>query len=221
MKKFIIFIALIVGVYKFYPYVISPDQIKALTSNGAFDESGNPHTILFIADYCKQPCDDTIKYLKKRRIQFTTIDISKDETGMELYKSYDGERGIVPWIVTGYNHVKGSDFMKITSMLAESYGTKTLTSAENRAMKTHFSSDGAPRLIMYGTKHCGYCLKAREYFSDNDILFVELDIDKSKTAKNHFKTLKGGGTPLIYIGYRRIIGFNKNEIDSAVQEFKL
>jgi len=221
LKKFIIFIALIIGVYKFYPYVLSPDQIKALTSNGAFDANGNPQTILFVADYCKQPCTDTAKHLKSRRVTFTTINISNDEASLDLYKSYGGTgRGLVPLTVSGYEHVNNSDRMLLTSMLAKSYGEKVLTRAEKSAMKGHFSEDGSPRLVMYGTERCGYCIKAREYFSDNNVPFVELDIDKSMKAKRHYTTLRGTGTPLIYMGYHRIVGFNKNQLADGIRQYK-
>ena len=71
---------------------------------------------------------------------------------------------------------------------------------------------------MYATEWCGYCDKAREYFLDNDIAFVEFDIEKDRDAKRDYDALLGSGTPLLYFGYARISGFDRGRIE---KEFDL
>ena len=71
---------------------------------------------------------------------------------------------------------------------------------------------------MYATAWCGYCKKARQYFADNGIDFVEYDIEKDRAAKRDFDTLLGSGTPLLYQGYTRVVGFDQRKIE---KEFDL
>ena len=67
---------------------------------------------------------------------------------------------------------------------------------------------------MYSTSWCGYCQKARKYFSENNINFVEYDIDKDKVANRRFKELGGKGVPLILVGKKKMSGFNSQRFDN-------
>ena len=63
------------------------------------------------------------------------------------------------------------------------------------------------RVIMYGTRWCGYCAQARQYFRANHIPFVEYDIERSKAAERAFERIRGFGTPTILVGNKRLNGF--------------
>lgn len=63
------------------------------------------------------------------------------------------------------------------------------------------------KVVMYGASWCGYCRKARTYFKSNNIPFREKDIENSKTAKQEFDRLGGGGIPLIFVGKKSMRGF--------------
>jgi glutaredoxin len=93
-----------------------------------------------------------------------------------------------------------------------------LTQQEENAMADHFDEEGNPLVVMYGNNRCGYVKKAREYLNAKGIEFVDLNIDASGEAAACYRALEGSGTPLIYVGYRRIEGFNKPEIDKAIKE---
>lgn len=71
-------------------------------------------------------------------------------------------------------------------------------------------------VVMYVTKSCGYCVRARQYFTERGIRWKEIDIESSKDAAAQFAALGGIGTPLIFIGKKRIVGFNQAQIDSAL-----
>jgi len=66
---------------------------------------------------------------------------------------------------------------------------------------------------IFTTERCGYCTKAKEYFSGKGIGYTEYDIDKSASAKAEFKSHQGRGVPLIIINGNKIFGFNKKAID--------
>lgn len=63
-------------------------------------------------------------------------------------------------------------------------------------------------LVMYATKRCGYCKKARAYFKANKIRYKEFDIDKNQAAHQTFKKLGGKGVPLFAMGRQRMSGFS-------------
>jgi len=67
------------------------------------------------------------------------------------------------------------------------------------------------KVIMYATSWCGYCKKARRYFSKNNIPFIEYDIERDLKAKARYKKLGGSGVPLIVYGKKRMTGFNDSQ----------
>ncbi|MCM8854180.1 MAG: DUF4124 domain-containing protein [Candidatus Thiodiazotropha sp.] len=65
------------------------------------------------------------------------------------------------------------------------------------------------RVVMYSTKWCGYCKKARRYFKSNRISFVEYDVESSAKGKRDYKKLGAGGVPIILVGKHRLNGFSE------------
>ena len=74
----------------------------------------------------------------------------------------------------------------------------------------------SPTVVMYTTPTCGYCHRAKAYFSEHDIRFTEHDIGRSKQARRAFNALNGRGVPLIVIGDQQITGFNPSAINRAL-----
>ena len=62
---------------------------------------------------------------------------------------------------------------------------------------------------MYTTPRCGYCIKARSFFSRHNISYTEYNIRADKGAHDRFKALNGRGVPLIFVGENRISGYNE------------
>ena len=56
------------------------------------------------------------------------------------------------------------------------------------------------KVVMYGTSWCTYCKKARGFFREEGIRFVEYDVEKLPRRMREFKRLGGTGYPLILIG---------------------
>ncbi|MFC3151051.1 glutaredoxin domain-containing protein [Litoribrevibacter euphylliae] len=74
-----------------------------------------------------------------------------------------------------------------------------------------FFQDASPssqKVIMYSTTWCGYCKKAKRYFQENQISFVEYDIEEDLRAKQRFDALGGRGVPLILVGKQKMSGFD-------------
>ena len=74
------------------------------------------------------------------------------------------------------------------------------------------------RVTMYSTTLCHFCRDARQYFSANDIPYLELNIEKSSAALAQFKAMKAFGTPTIVMGEKQLIGFNVARFQNFYQE---
>ena len=211
MRNLLIIMLLAGGGYQLYSkfYMHGP---------AAFDDNGNPRTLIFTMNGCK-PCSDASQYLKTRKIAFEEINVSEGEDQVKAAKKF-GVRQF-PFIISGNLHATGFYESELTGMLATVYGPGVLSHKEQKLMQDNFNADGTPRTIMYSTQTCGYCIKARELFVDEGVEFDERDIKKSASAKRKFDALKGSGTPLIYIGYHRINGYNKTRIRDILKSQNL
>jgi len=210
LKKLVIFILIIGGIFFLYKKGIINGK------KGAFDAQGNPETIVYTIDDCP-PCEDAMAFLDSRDISYEEINISQDESRQKEFSSYEGGN-MAPKIVSGTTVAVAFDKQDLLSKLVEVYGTDALTQQEEDAMMTHFDEDGNPLVVMYGKNSCGYVKQAREYLNAKGVEFLDLNINSPGEGAANFRVLQGSVTPLIYVGYRRINGFNKPEIDKAIKE---
>ena len=65
------------------------------------------------------------------------------------------------------------------------------------------------KVIMYSTRSCGYCKKARRYFRKNNIPYTDYDIERNKQAKRRHRKMGATGVPVILVGNKRLNGFNE------------
>ena len=73
-------------------------------------------------------------------------------------------------------------------------------------------STAGNEVILYATEWCGYCQKTRELFKENNISFVEYDIEKSERRRKEHKRLGGRGIPLLKINGKIIHGYQPQMI---------
>lgn len=82
------------------------------------------------------------------------------------------------------------------------YGTQPPAGAMTTAVRKpatvdyHAPADQA-EIVLYSTSWCGYCRKARAYMNQNNITFVEKDIEKDRRAKAKYDQLGGRGVPFL------------------------
>ena len=72
-------------------------------------------------------------------------------------------------------------------------------------------------VIMYSTRWCPYCKKAREYFKRHKFSYIEYDIEASATNLERFHALNGNGVPLILVGERRMQGFTPQAFEALLK----
>jgi glutaredoxin len=69
---------------------------------------------------------------------------------------------------------------------------------------------GKPEIIIYTTSWCGYCKKAKAYFSANKMPYKEYNIEKDRFAKRQYDRIGGRGVPVILVGDQRLNGFSQD-----------
>ncbi|CAN5373200.1 hypothetical protein BH11PSE11_BH11PSE11_31960 [soil metagenome] len=73
-----------------------------------------------------------------------------------------------------------------------------------------------PEVILYGTTWCGYCKAAREFFADNGIRYIDMDVEKNADGNAALKKLGGRGVPVIVVGEEVIHGYNKDHLKESL-----
>ena len=209
MKNLIIIALLVFGGHYLY------EQSQSLPP-AMLDESGSPITLIFIFDGCGKPCSDAVRLVKAKKVNYKTINLSEGKDQIDMLDQYGGGSQM-PVLIIGEQRVDQYHRERILYALAETYGERVLSNKEQSTTRNHFDTAGSPVVVMYATKSCGFCAKAEKYFSSKGIEYKYLNIDKSKKARHGFEVLKGSGTPLIYVGYRRVQGFNQNEVKEAIK----
>ena len=77
--------------------------------------------------------------------------------------------------------------------------------------------DEADGVVLYATEWCGYCRKARRFLQENDIPFVEYDIEKSAEGRRQYEALNGRGIPLLKVKGTVIRGYSPEAIMAALE----
>ena len=69
------------------------------------------------------------------------------------------------------------------------------------------------QVILFSTRSCSWCKRAKRYLKENQVRFKEIDIERDpKAAQDLVKKTGQMGVPVIKIGSRWIVGFDKPTI---------
>jgi glutaredoxin len=94
-----------------------------------------------------------------------------------------------------------------TKMLEENRADDDASKNESAAGRQVTERPGG--VVMYTKPKCGYCARAKAFFAKYGIAYTEYDITTDKQARKRFKKLNGNGVPLIFVGEKRVPGFNE------------
>ncbi len=209
MKKLLIILIAAGALFYFKPEIFSFDF-----SNGAFNADGNPEVLIFTRSNCGGWCKKGLQEIKRHHVPFRELSLDNNEENQKLYAELG--RGNLPFIVIGKHKIPGYYKAMTASALAQSYGDKYLTRTEKQYFRQHFYDDGSPMIYMYGASWCPYCKKMREEFTQRNMDYVELDVEKASDQDLLVETMQIEGFPVIYVGYQRIQGADINKVLNAV-----
>jgi len=76
------------------------------------------------------------------------------------------------------------------------------------------SVERQPKVIMFSTPTCSFCVSAKRYFKEHKIKFKDIDVSRDQRAAMDMKRRAGTtGVPVILINNRPIVGFDKPKIN--------
>jgi glutaredoxin-like YruB-family protein len=71
-----------------------------------------------------------------------------------------------------------------------------------------------PRVIVFSTPTCSFCNIAKKYFREKGIRFKDVDVSRDPVAARDMMRRSGQqGVPVIDIGGRIVVGFDRVKID--------
>lgn len=74
-----------------------------------------------------------------------------------------------------------------------------------------------PKVVVFSTPTCSFCTMAKKYFRDKGIKFTDIDVSRDQAAARDMVRRSGQmGVPVIDIGGKVIVGFNRPQIDQLL-----
>ena len=74
-----------------------------------------------------------------------------------------------------------------------------------------------PRVIVFSTPTCSFCTAAKHYFRQQGIKFRDVDVSRDPAAARDMVRRSGQqGVPVIDIGGKIIVGFDRNKINQLL-----
>jgi len=73
------------------------------------------------------------------------------------------------------------------------------------------------KAILFSTTTCSWCRRAKKYFKENKVPFREINVERDAQAARDIARKTGQtGVPVIKIGSKWIVGFDKEKIDASL-----
>jgi glutaredoxin 3 len=74
-----------------------------------------------------------------------------------------------------------------------------------------------PRVMLFSTPTCSWCRRAKRYFRERRVPFKEVNVERDQEAARDVARKTGQtGVPVIKIGNRWIVGFDKDRIEKEL-----
>ena len=74
------------------------------------------------------------------------------------------------------------------------------------------------KVVIYTTRRCGYCKKAKAWFKRKGVPYTEYDVETSTKGKRDYQKLDGRGVPIILVGEKRLNGFSEGQLAAALKK---
>jgi len=74
-----------------------------------------------------------------------------------------------------------------------------------------------PRVIVFTAPTCGFCRTVKAYLRQRSIRFKEVDVSRdAAAARDIVRRTRQQGVPVIYIGNKFVVGFDRPKIDKLL-----
>lgn len=74
-----------------------------------------------------------------------------------------------------------------------------------------------PKVLVFSTPTCSFCNLAKKYFREKGVKFTDIDVSRDQSAARDMVRRSGQmGVPVIDIGGKIIVGFDKPKINSLL-----
>jgi len=80
-----------------------------------------------------------------------------------------------------------------------------------------------PKIVLYSTSWCPHCKAAKEYFTRNNIPFINRDVELDSDAMDLVTgKYKSQGVPIVVLGNDAVVlkGFDEKRFENAVEKLK-
>jgi glutaredoxin-like YruB-family protein len=79
-----------------------------------------------------------------------------------------------------------------------------------------------PKIVLYSVAWCPHCKAAKEYFTQNNIPFINKDVEIDPKAMEELTgKYKSQGVPVVIIGDKKVLkGFSPEAFEKAVKDFQ-
>ncbi|MFA5115046.1 MAG: glutaredoxin family protein [Candidatus Omnitrophota bacterium] len=73
------------------------------------------------------------------------------------------------------------------------------------------------KVKVYSTPTCPFCIRAKQYLKDNNVVFEDIDVSGNQQAAEEMVSKSGQmGVPVLDIDGEIIVGFDKDRISQAL-----
>lgn len=183
---------------------------------GAFDAAGNPIVEVYTTPGCGSVCNDALKKLKTRGVEFTHHHVDQQNKQTEAYEAWSKYRiNGFPLIVAGYDKLLGVTPARLAAFLGKNFGDEYLMPIERRYYSKHFYDDGSPKIVLYGTDWCPGCAQLKKDFAAINADYLEIDVEKPSLQTTMLQVMEIGGYPATWVGYTRINSVDASKIVKA------
>lgn len=210
MKALLLLISILSAMYFFQPLWL----VKIFSNIWSYSDQVDGVQV-FTFDECGAPCSNATALIRQKNLAFELINVSTSAENAQRFRRL-GVASTMPVVLVGSRRVVGYERNRLEEALAEVYGLSVLSPALRAVMADHFDTNGEPRVVMYGAAWCPYCKKARKYLQSSGIDFIEYDVERDSNAARRYQKIKSSGYPLIYVGTRRIEGWNQSALEQAL-----